>query len=151
MKLRALGVLAFTFLLSNCGGGHGGGPSGPTEPSAPKNILVVDVVLVPQSSGGLQEALLTLDGKQLIHVDWSNGTGGYCQSDCHLPAVVNNVSTGPHTVEATVVRQTRARISYVTVGSVSFGDNSGNAHQIDLPSKIVTLGAGDKLTYPINL
>jgi hypothetical protein len=149
MKL-CLAALFLSLALSACGGGggSGGGPSGPTEPPAPKNLLIVDVVLVPQSNGGLEEASLTLDGREIFHL---NTGGGSCQSDCHLPATVADVAAGEHTIEARVIRQSRSRISYITVGSVTYGTSAGTGQQITLPSKIITLQAGDKLTYPITL
>jgi hypothetical protein len=147
MKLRSLALGALCFALSACGGGgRGGGPSGPTEPT-PKTILVVVVALVPQS-GGLQEASLTLDGREIFHL---NLTSGSCQSDCQLAATVNDVAVGSHTIEATVIRQSRASITYITLGQVTVGTSAGGSSQIALPTKTLALRAGDKLTYPITL
>jgi hypothetical protein len=147
MTRRNLAVVLLCVALFACGGGgKGGGPSGPTEPT-PKNILVIDVALVPQT-GGLQEASLTLDGREIFHLSLTSGS---CQSDCQLAATVTDVPAGSHTIEATVIRQTRTSITYVTLGQVTVGTSTGGGQQIALPTKTLALRAGDRLTYPITI
>jgi hypothetical protein len=52
-----------------------------------------------------------------------------------MPATVNDVALGPHTVQVKVLSQTFQSISYLTLGRVSFADSSGASRQIDLPAR----------------
>jgi hypothetical protein len=154
MKLQSVAAAILAIALVACGGGgsKSGGPSSPAEPTGPKNQLVIDVVLVSQNVGaGLQVASLTLDGRELSRPDWSGFPGGSCQSDCHVAGTATDISTGAHTVKATVVSQSRATVTYLTLGAVTFADSSGSSRQITLPAEKHILRAGDSLSYSITL
>jgi hypothetical protein len=157
MKLQSVAAAILAIALVACGGGgsKSGGPSSPTEPTGPTgptNQLVIDVVLVAQDVGaGLQVASLTLDGRELSRPDWSGFPGGSCKSDCHVAGTATDISTGAHTVKATVVSQSRATVTYLTLGAVTFADSSGSSRQITLPAEKHILRAGDSLSYSITL
>jgi hypothetical protein len=104
--------------------------------------------LVALQGGGVIEAFLTLDGKQIDHGDWSL-TGG-CVAGCVMGAQVGSVSSGLHTVAMTIIRQTSNVVSYAALGQVSIA-TGGSGKSIDLPQKNVSLRAGESVSYQISI
>ncbi len=149
MKVSRLApTLLISLLVLACGGGGGhGGGSTPTSPTPQGNTVVVSATLVALN-GGVLEASLTLDGKEINHGDWS--LSGGCAAGCVMGAMVGSVASGSHTVAMTVVRQTATVISYVALGQVSVANPNGTGQSIDLPQKNVSLKAGESVSYQIS-
>lgn len=145
--------LALLGLTLACGGGGGGGGSTPTQPQASGNLVTVSVTVTSFNLGfGIDEATLSLDGREIARKDWHALAGQACAGGCQITGMVNNVSAGSHTVLFTVVRQSRTTIRYAAIGVVVVRTlSTGADRRIDLPRQDTTLQAGQSLTYTVNI
>jgi hypothetical protein len=154
MKLRARrasGVLILSLLCLACGGG-GGGNGGPTEPPPPTGKRFQFNVFASPIDGGLVEATLSLDGRQIARRDWPATTGSVCTILCGLPGDEQGLTPGNHTLTFTVVRQNRTTLEYIVNGSGVVTDlATGGQRAIVMPQQNPRLRAGQSVTFTVFL
>jgi hypothetical protein len=153
MHLRvrlATAIVVLAVVCLACGGGGGG--NSPTEPPAPTGKRFQFVVGAQSTvlQGGVIEATVSVDGREVSRRDWS-GTSDSCQILCDQTADVRGLSAGNHTVTFTVVRQTRTTVDYtVTCNGIVIHEN-GNQEVANLPPQRRQLRAGQSVTFSIRI
>lgn len=154
MKQRVCSVVAVlvcSLMCLTCGGGGGG--SSPTEPPAPSGKRFQFTVLAISTflQGGLQEATVSFDGREVSRVDWSRG-GSACVITCELGADVQGIAPGDHTIRFTVVRQTQTTIHY-TVGysGILTDPATGRRDPVSSSPQQLQLRAGQSVSFTLRV
>ncbi len=151
-KVRsAVAVLILSLVCLACNGGGGG--SSPTEPRPPSGKRFQFTVLAISTflEGGLLEAAVSVDGREVSRVDWSRG-GSACVIACGLAADVQGLAPGTHTIRFTVVRQTRTTVHYTVTYSGVLTDPATNQRDpVSSQPQQLRLQAGQSVTFNLRV
>jgi hypothetical protein len=147
----ALAVLALSLVCLACGGGGGSSPTEPTPPtSTGKRFQFTVGAQSTILQGGVIEATVSVDGREVSRRDWS-GTSGSCQLLCSLVSDVRGLSAGNHTVTFTVVRQTRTTVDYTVTCNGIVTHENGSQEVANLPHQRAQLRAGQSVSFNIRI
>jgi hypothetical protein len=148
---RVVAVLTLSLVCLACGGGGGGSsPTEPPPPSSGKQFRFTTGATSAILQGGVIEATVSVDGREVSRMDWS-GTSGSCVVLCTIPSDVRGLSAGNHTVTFTVVRQTRTIVDYfVTCNGIVTHEN-GNQQVVNMPQQRAQLRVGQSVTFNIRI
>jgi hypothetical protein len=113
---------------------------------------VFTVVAAPGNfEGGILEAAVFFDGREVGRTDWSR-TGGPCEFNCGIAGDVQGISPGNHTVRFTVVRQERAVTLYQFVLSGFIIDpTTGSRDPIGQVSQRLRLRSGESVSFTVRI
>ena len=121
MKTTAC-ALGLSLLLLSCGGGHG------KTPTSPQNQVVASVFLDSfTTNGGVLQATVSLDGRELGRSDWTTLKGG-CLANCQILGSEDTLpAAGMHTVTVKIVQQTLDVVSYNVQGALFLSSPTSTA------------------------
>jgi hypothetical protein len=147
---RAVAVLVLPLVCLACGGGGGGSPTEP-PPASGKRIQFTVLAISTFLQGGLLEATVSFDGREVSRVDWSRG-GSACTVACGIAADVQGLAPGNHTIRFTVVRQTQATVHYTVAYSGILIDPATNQRDpVSSQPQQLRLQAGQSVTFNLRV
>lgn len=150
VRPSVVAVLILCLACLACDGGGGGSPTEPRPPSGKRfqfTVLAISTFL----EGGLLEAAVSVDGREVSRVDWSRG-GSACVIACGIAADVQGLTPGTHTIRFTVVRQTRTTVHYTVSYNGILTDPATNQRDpVSSQPQQIRLQAGQSVTFTLRV